>query len=434
MKRVAILAVVLGLAGVSLSDCIWAGGMTYDKAKITKVNGKLITFTFSTFGTTIDKALAEVSRIDWDEHEEFSEAEWYFSQKRYKLAIAGYKKAMEKASDDEKALIRARLAMAENPPVPTSKPAEAATPNPPERCYYCSGMGRMFCPDCKGTGFGKCECGGGFVVCAKCKGDYRKTCTICNGAGRIHVGEVRGPVFSVPRYQTCPGPYYLRGPGCNGTGEFECSQCKTSLIRGKVPCDICKGTARIGKCPKCNGEKRLPCTYCPAGTGPVRTEKPVADPSTTSATSAPSPKVPGALLALDALVEYLNTGPKHPKDDPAVQWESLTELLREDATKKYEADLARWKKNAVDPKGAKVSWTLTVLDVVPNPDGAFDLVAFSPKGSTVAAKYPAEGKGFLMKHRKNDSVQVTGTIVSFGTGAVPGTMKVVIDPVLGKGE
>jgi len=160
------------------------------------------------------------------------------------------------------------------PPVPTTTPR----PSIQAKCAYCRGLGTIQCQACINTGgfsTGLMACPicntARTVVCPSCNGHWDELCTRCSGKGYILVQEYR------------PGTEYIPGYGrvatrvlctvrkdctaCGSTGRIIlCRKC----IKGRIQCPNCKGAGRIGVCPVCKGEKRVPCPKCSSTTDSMR--------------------------------------------------------------------------------------------------------------------------------------------------------------------
>ena len=153
-----------------------------------------------------------------------------------------------------------------------------------EECDYCNGTGvrRIPCPDCNGTGkkdsyyyeerteHKACSScfGSGELICAKCNGTDRQQCEQCFGRGVTQCfickgeGLVTLPYVGRTVCTQCDGARVVKCIRCNGNGIVQCTSCSG----GKVMCKDCWGngyrsvpTTESGKrntiCDNCNGSK-----------------------------------------------------------------------------------------------------------------------------------------------------------------------------------
>ena len=121
---------------------------------------------------------------------------------------------------------------------------------------------------------------------------------------------------------------------------------------------------------------------------------------------APAEKV-DPLSSLDALGTDLATEPFDPKDREG--WDQMSKPDRDEATAKYQKELADWKKKH-SFKGAKVTWIMPVDQVKPGDDGVSELVCKSSKGfglSVEVAKLDEDAKKAIDAHKP---VAIAGTI------------------------
>lgn len=112
-----------------------------------------------------------------------------------------------------------------------------------ESCLNCGGHGRVLCPRCKGTG------------------NYKKTCSHCNGTGGYYKsrcvycsgnGYTEDYVFGSGRQHciTCNGTGYVENncQWCGGTG-YESETCDIYAAFGQsthmVTCSFCEGSGKI---------------------------------------------------------------------------------------------------------------------------------------------------------------------------------------------
>ncbi|MHC4294928.1 MAG: tetratricopeptide repeat protein [Planctomycetota bacterium] len=147
------------------------------------------------------------------------------------------------------------------------------------QCTACLGKGFEFCLDCvdRGRPTGKMICteclGVRFLTCPNCDGDFGSKCSKCGGKGKVYTRINRNPpkgAFYVKK-KTSEKCWICRGnrttwskKGSSHREPGTCPMC--SRNRGKVFCNVCKGTGRAGSCLTCDGEKKFTCRQC-KGTG-----------------------------------------------------------------------------------------------------------------------------------------------------------------------
>jgi hypothetical protein len=139
-------------------------------------------------------------------------------------------------------------------PIPTSAPRPVVPQGP---CAYCRSLRTIQCLACATSGglstglmiCAKCKLSR-TVVCPKCHGNWDRPCSSCGGSG-AHYRMGRNLRVRDGDCSTC------RGAG----NIILCRSC----TKGRVPCTACNGNGRVGTCPKCNGEKRIPCPKCQTG-------------------------------------------------------------------------------------------------------------------------------------------------------------------------
>ncbi len=452
MRRLATIAILTGLCLCNslAADTVWVRGIEYSKARVMEVNDKSLKFAFQ--GRVMVKSLRDVTRIKWEGHDDLNFAEQLFSRKKLKRARLAYEELRPNAADEEKPLIDFRLAACRDPKItkrPSKEPAE-------QRCYWCNNTGLMLCDHCKGSGKDLCDScgGGGYETCPSCKGNWMRDCPHCGGDGDLGSYSV----YENGRYRTRERDC----PHCRN-GKIECQRCKLSAIRGKVKCPKCHGTGRRGICPKCDGEKKLPCTHCEHGKkhadkhklllaaiGEAKDGEDSAaaesgssdDASDRDAPAVPRtdadgmtvvdlhnptitlpgkpPKAPAVTVDPDkplsnpeSLLAAMKRAPTHPSSD-AAGWDEMTTLQKMKAQQEYQKELAAWQKKRKGFEGEEVTWDLKVRDIAPDAEGkTFKLVAISARWHEITATLGAADKKALVKLTKGDRVTVTGKLAAF---------------------
>lgn len=442
MNKAAIFLCVLASVAITLNtkaDEVTIGTIEYQNVTITKVTGRLITFT-AQGGNDITKAVKDITYLNWSGHTDLNAAERLMQDKKVAPASLAYNAAIDKtANEDEKDFLKARLAKLSNgtdkqaassPAVPAAAivapvPSASAT----ERCYFCNNTGKMLCSDCKGAG--KCKCtacvGMHKVVCPACNGRYVKDCTRCNGAGSMEIRVYDARLQSyVPRSAPCTG--------CGGLRQIYCPRCKSSSVQGKVECPTCHGTGLGGQpCSTCTGSGKLPCVKCSAGQNSGTGNTQAATPAVVTAVPAgaseggvsaepPKPAAVSALTSLDALAASLLGGPKNPEEDPG--WSRMTALQKDAAKEKYEEERKNYKPASL--KNAKIEWRLFVNEINLKNDGSIVLIGYTEKGNTAHCTYSPDFKKTLTKFSKSDAVIVGGVLEDAVAGSVPGTIDTAI--------
>ena len=281
-----------------------------------------------------------------------------------------------------------------------------------DECTYCRGLGIVNCQACLGsnglpTGLAICSTcnGNGTVKCSKCNGNWKTSCSACAGTGSVLVGYSGGFVRQ-PVFQTCTA--------CNGKGNtFLCDGCK----EGRVPCDACQGRGRVGPCPQCQGQKKTTCPRC-QGEKLVKAASEIplasASPSPTSRPDNPGSAAPigplDPLVSLDDLVAHLKRGQPVSPQREAAKWNQMTTLQQDEALRTYREDLAHWQDRNREYEGRKVNWSVVLVDVTAATDGSYKVQTASAGGFPMTWIAPAAAKDQLLKLKKKDLLQVTGTI------------------------
>jgi len=143
-------------------------------------------------------------------------------------------------------------------------------------CAYCSGTGKMPCPDCmingQATGLRKCYyCKGtGRGKCRTCGGTWRLKCSRCSGRGKIATGRERrgGAYYTIySKCRTCDGSGVTHRSRYGSTRSGPCPTCskEKSELRGTSSCRYCGGKGGSRACRTCDGAKVVTCTHCDAG-------------------------------------------------------------------------------------------------------------------------------------------------------------------------
>jgi hypothetical protein len=126
----------------------------------------------------------------------------------------------------------------------------------------------------------------------------------------------------------------------------------------------------------------------------------------------PEEKKAPPLSSLDALGDDLATEPMAPKDRE--NWKGLEEQERKEATAKYDAELAAWKKKH-SYKGAKVSWVMTVEKIETDSEGGRTLVCKSSKGFIFSTEPVTLDEAVQKVIDAHKPVAIVGTIKEYST-------------------
>ncbi len=168
------------------------------------------------------------------------------------------------------------------------------------RCEDCTGEGAVPCPEClehpgtficvpcEGSGSAAKDCRPcrttGLVRCDACKGDKRRRCSTCRGAGVVEdlvetYVYLNGQLVPAKRVVyvecgTCDGRRDVTCRRCNAEGQATCGRCSG---HGSVPerCSDCRGRP-VRRCPTCRGKAEADCAVC-KGHGEIPEDCPECD-------------------------------------------------------------------------------------------------------------------------------------------------------------
>ena len=113
------------------------------------------------------------------------------------------------------------------------------------------------------------------------------------------------------------------------------------------------------------------------------------------------------LSSLDALGADLATEPMAPKDRD--NWRGLDEQQQKDATAKYQAELAEWKKKHTY-KGLKANWVMKVEEIKLGPEGVSIILCKSGKGYVLSAEVATIDDAVRKAVAAHKPVAIVGTI------------------------